>query len=155
MAGTCPHACVRVHLAPASSTTPCRIVSPPPAGAGTLGCAVARTLLAWDVRHITLLDAGRVSFSNPVRQSLFVYEDCLGGGRPKAAAAAAALAAIFPAVQATGVALGIPMPGHPPSNEAQAALMQQVRCAARGACACADAQHARWAGAQVRAAGGR
>jgi len=42
---------------------------------------VARCLLGWGVRHITLLDSGKVSFSNPVRQSLFEFADCLDGGR--------------------------------------------------------------------------
>lgn len=55
-------------------------------------------LQAWGVRHITLLDNGKVSFSNPVRQSLFTYEDCLNGGKPKAVAAADALRRIFPGV---------------------------------------------------------
>lgn len=81
-------------------------------GAGTLGCNVARCLLAWGVRQLTLVDNSRVSYSNPVRQSLFRFEDSLNGGRPKALAAAAALAAIFPSVRVNGVELHVPMPGH-------------------------------------------
>lgn len=48
-----------------------------------------------------------------MRQSLFNFDDCLAGGKPKAAAAAEALQRIFPGVMARGVQLSIPMPGHP------------------------------------------
>lgn len=80
-----------------------------------------------------------MSFSNPVRQPLFEFEDCLNGGRPKAEAAAERLRKIFPGVvrtnahhnrephqrrfqDAQGVTLSIPMPGHPipPGSEEQA-----------------------------------
>ena len=74
---------------------------------------MARVLLGWGVRGITLVDAGRVAFSNPVRQSLYEFADCTGGGKPKAAAAAAALQRIFPSARAAGHQLCIPMPGHP------------------------------------------
>ena len=88
-------------------------------GAGTLGCYVARVLMVrtpsctivsilltvsplgmqgWGVRTITLLDSSRVSFSNPVRQPLFEFEDCLEGGKPKAQCAADRLKRIFPGV---------------------------------------------------------
>lgn len=67
-------------------------------GAGTLGCFVARTLLAWGVRNITFVDSAVVSFSNPVRQPLFEFEDCLNGGKPKAQCAADSLKRIFPGV---------------------------------------------------------
>jgi hypothetical protein len=88
---------------------------------------VARVLLGWGVRGITLVDAGRVAFSNPVRQSLYEFADCTGGGKPKAAAAAAALQRIFPSARAAGHQLCIPMPGHPLSP----AEIPQVPC-----CAC-------------------
>jgi ubiquitin-like modifier-activating enzyme ATG7 len=93
-------------------------------GAGTLGCAVARTLLGWGVRKMTFVDSGRVSYSNPVRQSLFVAEDCENGGRRKALAAAESLATILGGgddVESQGAVLSIPMPGHPfASSEADA-----------------------------------
>ncbi|KAI6028233.1 hypothetical protein EDC04DRAFT_2869118 [Pisolithus marmoratus] len=82
-------------------------------GAGTLGCYVARTLMGWGVRTITFVDSSRVSFSNPVRQPLFDFEDCLNGGKPKAACAAEHLKKIFPGINATGYNMLIPMPGHP------------------------------------------
>ena len=72
---------------------------------------MARTLLGWGVRDITLLDSARVSYSNPVRQSLYEFEDCRGNV-PKAAAAAKRLRAVFPKVRAEAVEMSIPMPGH-------------------------------------------
>lgn len=88
-------------------------------GAGTLGSYVARNLLAWGVSNISLVDSGRVSFSNPVRQPLYEYADCLEGGKFKADAARDALKRIYPKVQVTAHRLTIPMPGHPipPSEE--------------------------------------
>ena len=80
-------------------------------GSGTLGCQVARNLLAWGVEKITFIDNGVVSYSNPVRQSLFTFEDSVKK-RPKAQAAADALKQIYPSVQSEGHTLEIPMPGH-------------------------------------------
>lgn len=50
----------------------------------------------WGVRHITFVDNGKVSYSNPVRQTLFTFEDCINGGKPKAQTAATRLKQIFP-----------------------------------------------------------
>ncbi|XP_037657969.1 ubiquitin-like modifier-activating enzyme ATG7 isoform X6 [Choloepus didactylus] len=75
-------------------------------GAGTLGCNVARTLMGWGVRHVTFVDNARISYSNPVRQPLYEFEDCLGGGKPKALAAADRLQKIFPGVLVINAALG-------------------------------------------------
>jgi len=81
-------------------------------GSGTLGCNVARALLGWGVRKISFVDNGRVSFSNPARQSLFTFEDCLDGGKSKAKAAADRLKQVFPQVDTSAHSLMIPMPGH-------------------------------------------
>ena len=72
----------------------------------------------------------QVSFSNPVRQSLYEFADCLDGGKPKAASAAARLQLIFPGCKAEGVELSIPMPGHLPAGNA-ALEAQAQRDAAR------------------------
>lgn len=82
-------------------------------GAGTLGCNVARTLMGWGVRHITFVDNAKISYSNPVRQPLYEFEDCLSGGKSKALAAVDRLKKIFPGVNAEGYNMSIPMPGHP------------------------------------------
>lgn len=87
-------------------------------GAGTLACHLARDLLAWGVRTITFVDAGRVSYSNPVRQPLYEFADA---GKWKAVAAAESLGRIWPSVAARGLVLSIPMPGHPVSAGAEAA----------------------------------
>ncbi|RUP47568.1 hypothetical protein BC936DRAFT_145578 [Jimgerdemannia flammicorona] len=88
-------------------------------GAGTLGCYVARVLLGWGVRNITFVDNATVSFSNPVRQPLFFFEDSLDGGKPKAQTAASNLKRVYPGVHAQGFNLAIPMPGHPITSEEQ------------------------------------
>lgn len=89
-------------------------------GAGTLGSYVSRNLMGWGVRKITFVDYGRVSFSNPVRQPLFNFNDCLEGGKPKALRAAEALKEIYPGVDSEGHALSVPMLGHPFTDETKA-----------------------------------
>ncbi|KAG1650972.1 Ubiquitin-like modifier-activating enzyme ATG7 [Nymphon striatum] len=81
-------------------------------GSGTLGCNIARCLLGWGVRNITFVDNSTVSYSNPVRQSLFKFEDSLSGETSKSIAAAESLKLIFPGVNSVGVNLSVPMPGH-------------------------------------------
>lgn len=79
------------------SSTKCLLL-----GAGTLGCYVARVLMGWGVRKLTFVDSGRVAFSNPVRQPLFDFIDCIEGengqGKEKASCAAEAVKRIFPGV---------------------------------------------------------
>lgn len=65
-------------------------------GSGTLGCQIARNLLAWGIFNITFVDRSKVSYSNPVRQPLYEFEDCLEGGKPKAQCAADHVKKIYP-----------------------------------------------------------
>ncbi|KAI1317857.1 Autophagy protein 7 [Mortierella claussenii] len=95
-------------------------------GAGTLGCYVARSLLGWGVRNITFVDNAKVSFSNPVRQPLFEFEDCLEGGKDKATTAAASLRKVYPGINAVGHTLSIPMPGHPISAQLLESVQKDV-----------------------------
>lgn len=98
-------------------------------GSGTLGCNLSRALLGWGVRNYTFIDHANVSYNNPIRyfikfiikkiffrQSLFVFNDCQGGHYNKAQAASDSLRKIFPSVNACGIDMKIPMPGHPYSN---------------------------------------
>lgn len=88
-------------------------------GAGTLGSYVSRNLMGWGVRHITFVDNAKISFSNPVRQPLFDFKDCLDGGAQKAYRAAEALQEIYPGVESNGHVLSVPMLGHPVTDEAK------------------------------------
>ncbi|KAF9882268.1 hypothetical protein CkaCkLH20_00304 [Colletotrichum karsti] len=88
-------------------------------GAGTLGSYVSRNLMGWGVRKITFVDYGRVSYSNPVRQPLFNFADCLEGGKSKAIRAAEALKEIYPGVESEGHALSVPMLGHSFTDESK------------------------------------
>lgn len=80
-------------------------------GAGTLGCHVSRCLIGWGVRNITFVDCGKVSYSNPVRQSLYTFKDSTQENPNKAILAAQKLKEIFPSVNSEGYNLQIPLPG--------------------------------------------
>ena len=102
------------------NTTRCLLI-----GAGTLGCNVSRLLLAWGVRTLTFVDSGKVSYSNPVRQSLYTFKDCREG-RPKAGVAADALKEVYPDVDAKGVCISVPMPGHPVAESEKRDLCESL-----------------------------
>lgn len=104
------------------SSTKCLLL-----GAGTLGCQVARMLMAWGVRKITLVDSGRVSMSNPLRQSLYTLDDCLNGGEYKVTAAVKSLTRIYPAVETQSVVMAIPMPGHPVTSQEENSVLEDCK----------------------------
>ena len=60
-----------------------------------------------------------MSFSNPVRQPLFNFKDCLDGGAKKAHRAAEALSQIYPGVDSSGYNMSVPMAGHPIDDTAK------------------------------------
>lgn len=80
-------------------------------GAGTLGCHVSRNILGWGARNINFIDCGNISFSNPVRQSLYNFSDAEKGQNPKAETAAKKLKEIFPSIKSEGFSFQIPLPG--------------------------------------------
>ncbi|CAF0967613.1 unnamed protein product [Adineta steineri] len=94
-------------------------------GAGTLGCNVARCLMGWGVKHITFVDNSRISYSNPVRQTLFTFQDSCEN-KPKAQAAADALQKIYPGIKSMGYDLTIPMPGHSVTDSTKEKVKEDV-----------------------------
>lgn len=54
---------------------------------------------------------------NFYRQSLFVFDDAVDGGKLKAVTAAEGLRKINPLINAKGVCMKIPMPGHKISEQ--------------------------------------
>ena len=95
-------------------------------GSGSLGCQVARNLLSWGYTKMTFVDNGRVSYSNPVRQCLFTFEDSRAEDNYKAQVAARRLSEIYPKVETQGVVMNIPMPGHTVSEELYGQLFEDV-----------------------------
>ncbi|CAD7924287.1 unnamed protein product [Amoebophrya sp. A120] len=113
-------------------------------GSGTLGCALARNLLGWGVRHITFLDSGIVNFSNPVRQSLFTHQDAVDQ-RPKAEAAFARAKDVMPELEGGAVQLEIPMPGHSHSySEENIEKLQKLIDSHDVICMLTDSRESRW-----------
>eukprot|EP00931_Biecheleriopsis_adriatica_P073430 TRINITY_DN47713_c0_g1_i1.p1 TRINITY_DN47713_c0_g1~~TRINITY_DN47713_c0_g1_i1.p1 ORF type:complete len:679 (-),score=143.80 TRINITY_DN47713_c0_g1_i1:82-2118(-) len=133
-------------------------------GSGTLGCGVARALMGWGCRRMTFVDSGKVSYSNPVRQSLFTHRDA-AEGRLKALAAREAVEAILPDAEVQDVQLDIPMPGHPHQSadvlRENIAKLQELVSTHDVVCMLTDSRESRWlpsllvAAAQEREAGGR
>ncbi|CAM0875664.1 unnamed protein product [Alopecurus aequalis] len=82
-------------------------------GVGTLGCDVARILMDYGVRKLTVVDSGRVVVSNWARQSLYTKYD----RGPKAEAILKNLKERDPSsvdeLHFEGYRMEIPMPGHP------------------------------------------
>uniref|UniRef100_A0A0A9YG02 Ubiquitin-like modifier-activating enzyme ATG7 n=2 Tax=Lygus hesperus TaxID=30085 RepID=A0A0A9YG02_LYGHE len=116
-------------------------------GAGTLGCSVARCLMGWGVRHITFIDDGYVSLSNPVRQSLYTFEDCdanEGGGKLKADAASSALLRILPTITSVGISMTVPMPGHTTEGLSQACKLHTLISEHDTVFLLTDSRESRW-----------
>ena len=65
-----------------------------------------------------MIDSGKVSYSNPVRQTLFTFDDAKNGA-PKAQTAAQRALQIDPNAQIEGNNIFIPMPGHSCLNETE------------------------------------
>jgi ubiquitin-like modifier-activating enzyme ATG7 len=86
-------------------------------------------LKAWGVHTITFVDNSKVSFSNPVRQSLFTFNDSVNSGdNYKSIKASSNLKLIYPGVNANGIVLSIPMPGHFVNEAIRKKTEEDVEC---------------------------
>lgn len=115
-------------------------------GTGTLGCNLARNLLAWGIEHLTFVDNNTVSSSNLLRQSLFESGDL---GQPKTEVAARRVGQIFPPCKekVKGVEIHIPMPDHPECLENLAenlVKLEQVVESSDLVFLCTDNRESRW-----------
>lgn len=114
-------------------------------GAGTLGCAVARGLMGWGIKRFTFCDNGKVSYSNPVRQSLFVAADA--PARWKAQVAAERCVEIYPGAQCTAWTGNILMPGHPAIAESAQQEFEKLEFLVKThdvICLMTDTRESRW-----------
>nr|AVY91650.1 ubiquitin-activating enzyme E1-like [Saccharum hybrid cultivar SP80-3280] len=93
-------------------------------GAGTLGCEVARLLMTWGVRKLTVVDSNSVATSDLVKQSLYIDKDC---GVPRVAAIVPHLKDRCPAVEVEGIQMEIPVPGHPVSSSNVASVLDDCK----------------------------
>ncbi|KAL6842790.1 hypothetical protein ACP4OV_027634 [Aristida adscensionis] len=93
-------------------------------GAGPLGCEVARLLMTWGVRKLTVVDSSSVTPADLVKQSLYIDKDC---GMPRAAAIVPHLKARCPAAEIEGLQMEIPLPGHPVSPSKIASVLDDSK----------------------------
>eukprot|EP00397_Hematodinium_sp_SG-2012_P013395 GEMP01013600.1.p1 GENE.GEMP01013600.1~~GEMP01013600.1.p1 ORF type:complete len:628 (+),score=100.93 GEMP01013600.1:6-1889(+) len=115
-------------------------------GSGTLGCNVARCLVGWGVSHITFVDAGKVSYSNPARQALFTHKDA-AEAKMKSVAAFERLSDVITNLTGSGVVLEIPMPGHAsglPNLDANFEKLQELISTHDVVCMLTDSRESRY-----------
>lgn len=98
-------------------------------GSGTLGCNIARHLLMWGVNNITFVDRGTVSYSNPVRQTLFEFSDCLKDqkSKVKSLVAADSIKRILPTCNCNGIEMTIHMPGHRIDDNKKEEAIEEIK----------------------------
>lgn len=96
---------------------------------------------------MTFVDSGKVSLSNPVRQSLFTHRDA-AESRSKAQAAGEAVLAVMPDAEVEAIELEIPMPGHPHQKaeglRKAVQRLQDLVAAHDVVCMLTDSRESRW-----------